>query len=743
MQRRVHSCFITAAMISGACGLAHAAQGGVPAALPPQALFVEKPGDMEFSGFLVVRPLQQNRVARSEVLAARDHAARARLAGITAKYYPEVDEFIVRVPSGMPRGAGESLLAADLLSTGDYEYVVPDWTCFPFATPNDPLYGGQWHHPVIGSPAAWNFTTGSSSIVCAFTDTGIDVGHPDLAGHRIPGYNATANLAEVDGGSVVDVNGHGTHVAGCAGAIGNNAVGVSGVNQNARLMMCRITDASNGSANSSEILEGARWAADHGASVVSSSYSGVSSSSIQTTGAYIKGKGALYCYAAGNDSANLASFDYPDVIVVGASDSGDNRAGFSAYGRGLDVFSPGVNILSTVVGGGYQAWSGTSMATPVCNGALSLIWSAKPSLTAKQVQDILFYSCDDLGPAGEDETYGWGRINVGRAVQWAVGPAPAVAIGDSVFALTAVPQVIDVLGNDVALDGGSFNMTSHAALSARGGTITRSVGTGPGGRDQLIYTAPPSAGADSFTYTIQGTSGGPSTATVSITVDAASGYQDPANPQSTQPGVNVSFYDLVNPSVLPNFSSLTPYKTDVVNDVNFRSTNTTFYTSERDTDFGALYEGYITISQPAEYTLYANSDDGSKLYIGDTLVVNNDGLKSPVAMYFSMVEKSGKIKLKAGVHRIRVEFFEHTGSAGVVASISGGGLAKAPIPASMFSRDAVCHADFDGSGFLDIDDFNAFVQAFEAGDESTDYDGSGFVDIEDFDAFVQAFEAGC
>lgn len=706
-------------------------------------LFVEKPGDMEFSGYLVVRPIQENRASRSATMQGRDAAARARLAAITAKYYPEVDEYVVRVPEGLARGAGENALADELLSTGDYEYVIPDWMLFPIATPNDPLYSSQWHHPKIGSPTAWNYTTGSSTIICAATDTGIDVNHVDLAAHRVLGYNAPANKAEADGGSVVDVNGHGTHVSGCAAAIGNNGVGVSGVNMNARIMMCRVTDDPGGSASSSEILEAARWAADHGAKVISSSYSGVTSTSIQTTGAYIKNLNALYCYAAGNDSANLSGIDYPDVIVVGASDSGDNRAGFSAYGKGVDVFSPGVGILSTVVGGGYQAWSGTSMATPVCNGALSMIWSANPSLNATQVQNLLFYSCDDLGTAGEDDTYGWGRINVGRGVQWAIGPAPAVAIGDAATALTLMPQMLDVLSNDVSLDGSPIALTTFMSTSARGGTVTRSVGTGPGGRDQLLYTPPATAGADSFTYTIQGGTGGPSTTTVQLNVELASTYQDPANPSSTQPGVNVSYYDLVNPSVLPDFSTLTAFKTDVRTNINFPSTNGVYSTSERSTDLGAVYEAYISIPEPAEYTFYANSDDGSKLYIGGTLVVNNDGLKNASPVWKSMVEKNGTIKLKAGVHRIRVEFFEHTGSAGLIVSMSGAGEAKAVIPAGSFTRDASCPADFDGSGFADIEDYNAFIAVFEAGGDAADFDGSGFVDIEDYNAFIQAFEAGC
>jgi Subtilase family/PA14 domain/Bacterial Ig domain len=573
------------------------------------------------------------------------------------------------------------------------------------------------------------------------------VNHPDLAAHRVPGYNAPQNLAETAGGSITDINGHGTHVAGCAGAIGNNALGVSGVSMNARLMAIRVTNSSNGSASSSEILEGARWAADNGAKVVSSSYSGVTSSSIQTTGAYIRGKGALYLYAAGNDNANLSGFDYADVIVVGASDSGDNKAGFSAYGRGVDVFAPGVSILSTVVGGGYQSWSGTSMATPVANGVLAMIWSANPSLTTYQAENLLFYASDDLGTAGNDDYYGFGRVNVGRAVQWAIGPAPAVAVGDSAFALATVPATLDVLSNDVALDGGTITLTTFTGTTPRGATVTRSVGTGPGGRDQLIYSAPPgTVGADSFSYSIVGSNGAGSTTTVQVTVDDPAAYQDPVNPPNTQPGVKVSYYALTAPSALPNFNTLTPYASGSTTNINFPSTNGNFVTSGRNTDVGAVFEGYVTVNSSAEYTFYANSDDGSKLFIGNTLVVNNDGLKSSQSWWLSMVEKNGKVKLKPGTHRIRVEFFERTGNAGLIVSIAGGGMNKMVIPASMYSRDtgpAPCGADFDGSGFVDSDDFDAFVGAFESGEPAADVDGTGFVDGDDFDAFVSMFENGC
>ncbi|HRJ50522.1 MAG TPA: S8 family serine peptidase, partial [Phycisphaerales bacterium] len=248
---------LTAGLWMLASGAGEARAGLIPPANEPGkgtergtlALYVEKPGDMEFSGFLTVRPLQEHRTSASAILRGRDAAARERLAGKVARYFPEVDEYLVRVPSGMARGEGENALASELISTGDYEYVIPDWIVYPIAIPNDPLYNSQWHHPKIGSPLAWDYTLGSTTIISASTDTGIDVNHPDLAAHRVPGFHAPSNTAEVNGGPVTDVNGHGTHVAGCAAAIGNNGVGVTGVNQRARIMMARVTDSSNGSAS--------------------------------------------------------------------------------------------------------------------------------------------------------------------------------------------------------------------------------------------------------------------------------------------------------------------------------------------------------------------------------------------------------------------------------------------------------------------------------------------------------------
>lgn len=379
--------------------------------------YVQQPGVLEFSGEMTVRPLQAPALRAQGVFGGWDAyvrmRARQRLLPLTREYVPETDEYIIRVPEGET----ENTMSSRLMATGDYQYAEPNWICYPLRTPNDPQFGQQWHHPVVKTPQAWDLVVGSPAVIVAVVDTGIDTDHPDLEANRVPGYNSVDRRAEVDGGQVEDVNGHGTHVAGDAAAIGNNAVGVTGMGWNFRIMMVRTSNSSGGGASMANITNGARWAADNGAKCVSASYSGVDSSSVGTTGTYIKSRGALFLFAAGNDGRELSGFYHADTVVVGASDQNDGRAGFSAYGRGVHVFAPGVSILSTTRGGGYGESSGTSMSTPVANGVVGLIFAANPGLTAQQAQDALESQCDNIGPSN---IFGRGRINAFKSVQRAL-----------------------------------------------------------------------------------------------------------------------------------------------------------------------------------------------------------------------------------------------------------------------------------------------------------------------------------
>jgi subtilisin family serine protease len=406
--------------VAGLAGASLAGEHTRPGQFDDQGGFVrfaQRDGELEFTGSLIVRVRQD---------LGDDAPARAMMQALGARHNGAVDYYIVDTPilrGGELPGDAENALSESLMATGLFEYAVPNWLCYPLETPNDSLYGDQWHHPQMHSAEGWDTTHGDGDMVIAFTDTGIYKAHSDLAGKVVNGYDAFNNISEDDGGSVEDFHGHGTHVAGCAAAISNNANGVAGVNWNAKIMMIRVAIDGGGGAYYEDLLEGAQWAIEHGAKIVSASYSGVDYEPIQTMGEYIHSIGGIYMYAAGNDGRNLSWFDWQDVVVVGASSYGDSMAWFSAYGNAIDVFAPGEDIGSTTRDGGYGWWSGTSMATPVANGVASMIWSVDPSLSAEEVEQLMFETCRDLGTAGDDSTWGWGRVDLRDAVEAAAAGA--------------------------------------------------------------------------------------------------------------------------------------------------------------------------------------------------------------------------------------------------------------------------------------------------------------------------------
>ena len=379
--------------------------------------FTSIPRVREFTGQLIVRPLQIDSMLDQNWSASKIAGGKARVQDRfklnTVRYHPETDEYVVKVPAGK----NESTYATELLATGDFQYATPNWFLYPVANSNDPLFPQQWHHLTIKSPQAWNSWTGGSNFEVTFIDTGILKTHVDLKDLLLEGYNSVDRKTESQGGDINDINGHGTHVSGCGAAQGNNSIGVSGVGWNFKIRFVRTSNSPSGGAAFDDILSGARWAVDHGSKVMSASYSGVDFPEVGVTGTYVKSKGGLFLYAAGNDNRDLTGFTYADTIVCGASNENDGKAGFSAYGKGVNVFAPGTNILSTTMDGAYGHSSGTSMSTPVTNGALATIWSANPTLTPDEAQEILYSTCDNIGPKA---IFGNGRINVDKGVQLAL-----------------------------------------------------------------------------------------------------------------------------------------------------------------------------------------------------------------------------------------------------------------------------------------------------------------------------------
>ncbi len=312
------------------------------------------------------------------------------------------------------------------------EYAEPNYIIRAVLTPDDPDFSSQWGLTKIGAPQAWDVTTGSSDLIIAIIDSGIDLDHPDLSGKIILGYDYVNEDWIPD-----DDYGHGTNVAGIAAAWTNNGQGVAGVSWGARLMALKVLDA-EGSGSYADVASAMIYAADHGAKIINLSLGGdYDSQTLHDAVIYAHNAGCVLAAATGNDYGSVVLYPakYAEAMAVAATDSTDQRAGFSNYGPEVDVAAPGVNIYSTHLGGGYTYKDGTSMAAPHVAGLAALIWSAYPSYTNNQVKSRIETTAVDLGDSGWDQYYGHGRIDAHAAALCAPG-------------LGASPQSVAFLAND-------------------------------------------------------------------------------------------------------------------------------------------------------------------------------------------------------------------------------------------------------------------------------------------------------
>ena len=277
--------------------------------------------------------------------------------------------------------------------------------------PNDTYYPSQRGLHNIDPQGAWEITQGCASAPIAVLDTGIDYNHLDLAGRVIAGYDFINNREDA-----IDDRGHGTQVAGIIGAATNNGLGMAAVTWQNPLMPVKVLN-SSGSGTYSGVAQGIIFAADNGAKVINMSLGGSSpSSTLESALQYAYDKGIILVAAAGNSSGSVMyPAAYPTVIAVGAVDDSDVLASFSCYGPEVSVVAPGVLVWSTRMGGSlddYTRGSGTSFAAPFVAGLAGLILSIDPSLSPAEVGAIIQQGAEDLGEAGWDPYYGWGRINM-------------------------------------------------------------------------------------------------------------------------------------------------------------------------------------------------------------------------------------------------------------------------------------------------------------------------------------------
>lgn len=387
----------------------------------------------------------------------------------------------------------------------DVEYVEPNYIYTTQIIPNDPRFAEMWGLHNIGQtggtadadvdgPEAWDKKTGSTAVTVAIIDTGVAYNHADLAANMwVNSREIAGNGIDDDGNGYVDDvrgwdfanndnnpmddHGHGTHTAGTAGAVGNNATGITGVAWQVKIMPLKFLTA-NGGGSSSNVARAILYASAMGAKISNNSWGGGAySQTIENAIATANQRGMLFVVAAGNANANNdtttsypCNSPQPNVLCVAATDHNDNKASFSNYGAvNVDLGAPGVSILSTVptdtcalcASSGYRFMSGTSMATPHVAGAAALVLAQFPNFTPVDIKNRLMQTVDKI-PSLAGRTVTGGRLNVNRAATPATTAIPItiVARGTQVNGIYPV-MVVRIDGNVV----GTFNVNSSVFAS--------------------------------------------------------------------------------------------------------------------------------------------------------------------------------------------------------------------------------------------------------------------------------------
>lgn len=385
----------------------------------------------------------------------------------------------------------------------DIEYAEPNYVRRASLVPNDPDFGELWGLQNVDATAAWDTQTGSSTVVVAVLDTGADWDHEDLSANIWNNDDEAENGADSDGnGYTDDIRGwdfvnndndpdddhsgtyHGTHVSGTIGAVGDNKVGVTGVNWSVSIMPLKILDAMGDGFVSDEI-DAINYAVANGVNIINATFSGGSYSQSEHDAVNsARAAGVLFVAAAGNDGqdngdipAYPASYDLDNVIAVAATDQNDTMAWFSNYGAtSVDVAAPAVNIYSTKAGDMYQYMSGTSMATPHVAGLAALIWAENVGFSHDQVKNRILNGVDVL-PALTGTVLMAGRINANNSIN---PPANAPDGPSDLQAVSASASRIELGWTDHASDESGFKIaraTASGGLFSHVATVAADVGS--------------------------------------------------------------------------------------------------------------------------------------------------------------------------------------------------------------------------------------------------------------------------
>ena len=403
---------------------------------------------------------------------------------------------VVRVPRGMTVKDAIERYQRDPAVL----YAEPNWIVSHQASPNDPRFGEMWGLNNTGQSGgradadidaveAWNLTTGSSNVVVAVIDTGVDCNHPDLAANMFRNtLDCNSNGIDDDGNGRIDDcvgidaanndsnptddNNHGTHVAGTIGAVGTNGVGVTGVNWNVRLMACKFLPATgSGSVGDAiECIEYVKLMKDRGVNIVATSNSwgggGFSQSLFDAIDAHLQ-RGILFIAAAGNNSANNdttpfypAGYFLPNVISVAATTRTDALASFSNFGR-HDRRSrrPGCRDPEHDAQQHLRVFSGTSMATPHVSGVAALLKAHDPTRDWRAIKNLILAGGDTIPALGNTITQK--RLNAHGALTCSNSPvfARRLPIGASVTGTVGTAVDLAALNINCASPNGNVVVT--------------------------------------------------------------------------------------------------------------------------------------------------------------------------------------------------------------------------------------------------------------------------------------------
>jgi subtilisin family serine protease len=345
-------------------------------------------------------------------------------AGITLeRAIPQIRAYLVRVPPSRRTAALASLRDSPLVASAEREPFVDAFAI----TPDDEDWPQQWGLRLAGFPEAWTVTRGSSHVVVAVLDTGVDRTQPELRGALVPGYDFVNGDADPS-----DDHGHGTPVAGIIGARGNNRAGVAGVCWSCSIMPVKVLDA-KGIGLDSVIAAGIVWAVDHGARVINLSLGGPGDTEdLENAIAYAVRRNAVVVAAAGNNGTTELEYPgaSPSALSVAGTNSVDHRYAWSNYGSWVRVAAPGCNV-APVRGGRSAIFCGTSSATPVVAGLAALAVSANPSATSGEIAAAVQRAATRLPGVVQS-----GRIDAGRTLSLLAPPSPVPARSTAVFRAT-------------------------------------------------------------------------------------------------------------------------------------------------------------------------------------------------------------------------------------------------------------------------------------------------------------------